>query len=89
MGHEHILHPGTNIVGRDIGCDVALTWENGISRRHAELVVDQNGVTVNDLGSTNGTYIDGFLLSAPTLLALGQSVKFGTVECKLKQDRPV
>ena len=89
MGHEHILHPGTNIVGRDVGCDVALTWENGISRKHAELIVDQNGVTVNDLGSTNGTFIDGVQLSAPTLLSPGQKVAFGKVSCWLKQSRPV
>lgn len=84
LGHEHILHPGINVVGREVGCDIALTWENGVSRRHAELVVDQNGVTVNDLGSTNGTFIDGVQLSEPSVLAPGQTVAFGTVVCTLK-----
>lgn len=84
VGNEHVLHNGVNVVGRDIGCDIALTWEQGISRRHAELVVDQNGVTVRDLGSTNGTFIDGERLHSPTVLAQGQTVTFGKVGCKLK-----
>ena len=84
MGNQHKLHPGVNVVGRELGCDVALTWESSVSRRHAEIVVDNATVTVRDLGSTNGTSIDGVPLSAPTVLAPGQAVAFGTAICTLK-----
>ncbi|MCH7944530.1 MAG: FHA domain-containing protein [Armatimonadetes bacterium] len=77
MGNEHKLHPGVNVVGRELGCDVALTWEQSVSRRHAELVVDQGTVTVRDLGSTNGTFVGGQRITGATPVASGTEITFG------------
>jgi hypothetical protein len=51
--------------------------ESSISGRHAELVVDDRGVTLRDLGSTNGTKVGGERISERRL-AHGDDVHFGT-----------
>lgn len=55
-------------VGRDPGCDVVVADEKA-SRRHATLTPLSDGtVRVEDLGSTNGTYVDGRRLDRPAVL---------------------
>lgn len=50
---------GTRTVfGRDPGCDVVLHSDE-ISRQHAEIVIEGGGLKVRDLGSANGTYVNG------------------------------
>ena len=66
------LSPGTHRVGRAAEATVRVE-DRGLSRVHAELQVTTAGVHVRDLGSTNGTWLDGSRLgSAPRSLA-GQS----------------
>ena len=66
------LSPGTHRVGRAAEATVRVE-DRGLSRVHAELQVTTAGVRVRDLGSTNGTWLDGSRLgSAPRSLA-GQS----------------
>ncbi len=77
LGNRHLLHPGINVVGRELGCDIALTWEPSVSRRHAEVVVGPNGITVRDLGSTNGTYVQGQPISTETPVQSGNEIVFG------------
>jgi len=48
----------TYIVGRAVTSDIPI-FDPTISRRHAELVPNTTGVTVKDLGSSNGTFING------------------------------
>jgi pSer/pThr/pTyr-binding forkhead associated (FHA) protein len=49
-----------------------------VSRRHAVLRSSSQGVTVEDLGSRNGTFVNGERIDRVTLLAAGDVVKFGT-----------
>ncbi|MFC8503529.1 FtsK/SpoIIIE domain-containing protein [Pedococcus sp. NPDC057267] len=74
------LHPGTHTVGRSRDADFCLD-DPGLSRVHAEVHVSSDGVQVADLGSTNGTRIDGERLGARpcparsgTLVTAGASV---------------
>ena len=53
---EIALHDGENIIGRDPGVTVRLDLPS-VSRRHARIVVSSNDVTVEDLGSRNGTFL--------------------------------
>lgn len=46
------------VVGRDIGCDLQL-FDEGLSRRHFMIESDNQGFRVEDLGSSNGTYVNG------------------------------
>ncbi|GJM41363.1 MAG: hypothetical protein DHS20C20_16450 [Ardenticatenaceae bacterium] len=48
-----------------------------ISRRHAQITPKTNNFVLEDLGSTNGTFINGIRLNQPTLLKHGDSVEFG------------
>jgi DNA-binding winged helix-turn-helix (wHTH) protein len=65
------LHDGETIVGRET------TGAPDVSRRHARLIVDGSRVTVEDLGSKNGTFINGTSIGSITPLAVGDEVVFG------------
>ncbi len=69
------LGSGRTIVGREPPADLVIPV-HAVSRVHAELVVDRNGVTVRDLDSTNGTLVDGRLVKEARLES-GQEVRFG------------
>lgn len=51
---------------RNISPDIDLTSDNGISRRHAQLTTDGTRWFVEDLGSSNGTYVGGSIGALPT-----------------------
>jgi adenylate cyclase len=74
------------VVGRGVASDIAI-YDPTISRRHAELTVGADGVQVKDLGSSNGTCINGSRVSAGRLHP-NDSVTFGKVLFQLKELRP-
>lgn len=75
---EHDLSEGENIVGRDV--DAAVRIEDPtVSRHHARLVVRGSEVTVEDLDSKNGSFVEGKRLKVPRRLKSGDIVKFGSV----------
>jgi ABC transport system ATP-binding/permease protein len=79
-GQRIELAPGENVIGRDPGCQIVLV-SGGVSRRHALVRVSGEVVEVEDLGSSNGTWVGGRQISGRRalrpgdLLGLGQSVK--------------
>ncbi|MBK5332761.1 MAG: FHA domain-containing protein [Ilumatobacteraceae bacterium] len=54
---QHTSLIGRSSQSRDIHPEVALEGDTGVSRRHAQLVRDGDGLSVIDLSSTNGTYL--------------------------------
>jgi adenylate cyclase len=74
------------VVGRGVASDIAI-YDPTISRRHAELMVGTDGVQVKDLGSSNGTCINGNRVSAGRL-SPNDSITFGKVLFQLKELRP-
>lgn len=54
------------ILGRGAGCDIQLT-DSEVSRRHAMLEIRGDEVSIKDLGSTNGTFVDGVKVNQATL----------------------
>lgn len=56
--HRVVLEPGVAHLGRAEDNDLVLT-DIGVSRRHARILVQANGVWIEDLGSGNGTYCKG------------------------------
>jgi DNA-binding winged helix-turn-helix (wHTH) protein len=73
------LAAGENIVGRDEAANVRLD-DPMVSRRHARILVSGAGALIEDLGSKNGTFIDGQPIAAdPTPLRAGIQLAFGTV----------
>src|ERR687894_1385309 len=78
-------HGRTLVVGRGVSSDIAI-YDPTISRRHAELTVGTDGVQVKDLGSSNGTCINGSRVSAGRLHP-NDSITFGKVLFQLKELR--
>lgn len=74
------------VLGRAITSDIAVI-DPTISRRHAELEVVEDGVRVRDLGSSNGTFINGARAEDGTLRP-NDSVSFGKVVFQLKKVEP-
>ncbi|HEX6312284.1 MAG TPA: FHA domain-containing protein [Acidimicrobiia bacterium] len=64
-------------VGRGGGCGIVLADDTYVSTLHARLFQTNGETYVEDLGSTNGTYVNGRRLSAATRLKRGDQVQFG------------
>jgi pSer/pThr/pTyr-binding forkhead associated (FHA) protein len=70
------LLTGENVIGR--APDAAIHIDSpGISRRHARILVAQDGVTLEDLASKNGSYVNGILVTTRRL-ADGDEIRLGT-----------
>ena len=82
MGEAHELKPGKTVIGRDADAGIALTWEPTVSRRHAEIEVDLDGCTIVDLGSSNGTFVDGVSAAVRQPLGPGDEIRVG--QCRLR-----
>ena len=63
----------TLVLGREATCDVVIS-DRQISRFHARLTPTSEGVILEDLGSKNGTHLNGSLISAPVVLQDGDLV---------------
>ena len=80
---RHDLPPGrTVVVGRGVGCDITV-YDPTISRRHGELIAGPDGVTLKDLGSSNGTYVNGRRVTTARL-TVNDAVTFGKVGYQLE-----
>ena len=71
----------TIVVGRAVTTDLPV-YDPTVSRRHAELVYTAQGLTVRDLGSSNGTFVNGIRVSE-MLVKDGDMLTFGKVAFKL------
>ncbi len=71
------LRDGANFVGRGEGTDVVVESVT-VSRRHARIVVEGDHATIEDLGSRNGTLVDGRRVTEPTALVDGSAITTGS-----------
>jgi DNA-binding winged helix-turn-helix (wHTH) protein len=78
---------GDNLVGREKACDVWIDADD-VSRRHARIRVDAGGrtATIADLGSTNGTFVAGRRIDAPTSLENGAHIRLGRERVRFRSD---
>lgn len=77
------LRRGQVLIGRSSGCHIVLE-DNMVSRRHAELRVSDDAVTVHDLGSVNGIYVNGERVRDQRRLKDGDRIQVGQRELTLK-----
>jgi pSer/pThr/pTyr-binding forkhead associated (FHA) protein len=63
-------------IGRASICDLTLE-DDFISSRHLRISMQSDGYVVEDLGSTNGTWVEGERLSEPVLIKPGVRIKMG------------
>ena len=74
------------ILGRGTACDVVLLLE-AVSRRHARLSYREDEVWAEDLGSRNGTILNGSLLTAPVQLRDGDELRIGSGLVRFRDER--
>ena len=81
------LAMGEHSVGSSRSADVVLPI-TGVSRRHARLVVTANALVVEDLGSTNGTAIDGATVESRSSVPTGAELRFGPARLQVEAVEP-
>lgn len=72
-GEKWLLTEPVTVIGRGLESDIVVN-DTGVSRRHLELRITPTGVIATDLGSTNGTFVEGHRIDAATLLDGNQIV---------------
>ena len=73
------------LIGRHAEGAGRLADDEEISRSHARLSLDRTGFcAIEDLGSTNGTYVNGQRITAPTSVSLVDTVRIGKTVLKLE-----
>lgn len=77
-GRTHDLNKNSLTIGRDVRHDIIINEEQ-ISREHARLTLDGGALTIIDLGSTNGTSVNGQRLTphTPRILTAGDVIGLG------------
>lgn len=65
------------VVGRDKGCDVVLEGDKLASRQNAKIYTDGRRFLVEDLGSRNGTFLNGVKVVRPQMLHDGDEIRVG------------
>jgi hypothetical protein len=85
-GTRHELTTGRNVIGRGTEADIRLP-DTGVSRKHVDVVLDGGTAFVEDLGSTNGTLVNGRRISRQAL-ADGDVIRIGHSVLVYRQDGP-
>ena len=75
-GKTFLLEEDQVSVGRDLGNDIPIS-DPEISRRHARFFKQEDNFFIEDLGSTNGTFLNGERISSPQQLRKGDLLTFG------------
>jgi pSer/pThr/pTyr-binding forkhead associated (FHA) protein len=82
-GQSAALADGVIMIGRGADCQIILD-DDYVSTRHARVVSGENGVYVEDMGSTNGSYVNGQRITAPTTITMSDTVRIGKTILKLE-----
>ncbi|MFZ2959710.1 MAG: adenylate/guanylate cyclase domain-containing protein [Candidatus Ozemobacteraceae bacterium] len=83
---EHVLEEGVTTIGRHTENTVRIP-ENPVSKKHCAVTKNGSDVTIEDLGSTNGTFIAGRRISGPEVLQEGDEISLGGVRGLLQGDK--
>lgn len=83
MDGTEMFFDRSSTLGRDKSCDIPISGDRYVSKKHALLRKDTNGYFLEDLGSTNGTFIDDEPVHGPSLLPDGQIFKVGRTLLKI------
>ena len=76
--------PGDYVIGREAGCYLVVPGE-GVSRRHAKLTINFDHALIEDLGSSNGTYVADRKIAENTRLFPNQTIRLGSVTMQIKR----
>lgn len=83
LGDDEIpLRNGENVIGRDPK-DTVVIHQPDVSRHHARLLITGTRITLEDLGSKNGTFIGSQRVTSPIEVTPGDDIVIGTVRVRL------
>ncbi len=71
------------VIGRE-GTDIVLA-DPEVSRRHAAIRTHGDGIAIEDLGSTNGTFVNGRQITRPLQLEVDDTVRIGDTELRYRE----
>jgi len=83
-GASFAVGPGL-VIGRALACDVTIE-DSYASSRHARLYDRDGHVYIEDMNSTNGTYVNGARVGAQQLLRAGDRVRIGDTELRFENE---
>jgi pSer/pThr/pTyr-binding forkhead associated (FHA) protein len=83
-GEDYALNSTQLTIGRGGQNDISISTDEYASARHARFEPRQDGVWVQDLGSTNGTYLNGARLDHPRRLTQGDIVRVGETDLRFE-----
>ena len=86
-GKEILLQPGLIVLGREDSCQISIL-SRGISKKHAQILVKETGLIIEDLNSQNGTFIKGKQIKSKELKE-GDRVALYDVIFEVKKKQPL
>jgi pSer/pThr/pTyr-binding forkhead associated (FHA) protein len=81
-GSDFVLDSAPLTVGRSDANDVELSGDDFASAEHARFEPRRDGVWLSDVGSTNGTFVNGARLERPRKLAPGDVIRIGSTDLR-------
>jgi hypothetical protein len=84
-GEEHVLNSAPLTLGRSARNDIPLPSDDFASAEHARLEPRRDGVWIDDVGSTNGTFVNGEELSRPRRLKGGDVIRIGETDLRFEE----
>jgi hypothetical protein len=84
-GKEYELEASAFTIGRAAQNDVSIDGDEFASARHARIEPRRDGVWVSDVGSTNGTHVNGVRIDRPRKLVTGDVVRVGETELRFEE----
>ena len=84
-GTEFAVDSGPITIGRDQSNDIVVARDEFASATHARVEPRGNGVWLEDLGSTNGTYLNGVRMKRPRRLQPGDVIRIGETDLRFEK----
>jgi DNA-binding winged helix-turn-helix (wHTH) protein len=86
-GRDVILMEGPNVIGRATDATIPVD-ARGVSRYHARVLLSRGEATLEDLGSKNGTHVNGNRITSAVRLADGDQIRLGALSLFFTTTRP-
>lgn len=84
-GEEHTIDSGPLLLGRAAENDLPLLRDEFSSGQHARVEPRRDGVWIEDMGSTNGTFVNGVRLTSPRKLSSGDVIRVGETDLRFER----
>ena len=80
--HQAVRFDYPVIIGRDLSCPLVINAPS-VSRRHAQLEYVNNEFLISDMGSSNGTYLNGNRVDSATRISHGDEITLGSINIRV------